>query len=329
MEVNVAGNTLTYIQTEGIAGRVNDYIARTKTSIATIAKAIEYSRPTLSRYLSGKYDSDATELESRLERYLKENNAEMIKFPASPNNAGQLPKFFESQDAKKILGVCQYCQDYHEMGIVIGKSGYGKTYTLKQYAKLSHAVFIECDVTMSPRDLLKEISKALGIPPTYGTNHDRTNEIIDFLIANPGYLIIVDEADKLMSKYTDTKMHILRAIFDRSSGKGDYPTCGIVIAGEPALEIQIKSQLKQYATRTLARAELKGLNDKEIQEYLKDYEIEQDALVELKARGLNQRTGCFRLLERTMRNVNRILSETEGNMITLKIIEQASGMMML
>ena len=40
-------------------------------------------------------------------------------------------------------------------------------------------------------------------------------------------------------------------------------------------------------------------------------------------------TGCFRLLDRTLSNVNRILSERGESIVTVKIIEEASSLMML
>ena len=53
------------------------------------------------------------------------------------------------------------------------------------------------------------------------------------------------------------------------------------------------------------------------------------ALEELQARARNRQTGCFRLLDRTLSNVRRILAANGGGTITLKVIQQASGMMML
>lgn len=40
-------------------------------------------------------------------------------------------------------------------------------------------------------------------------------------------------------------------------------------------------------------------------------------------------TGCFRLLARTISNVRRILGDQGEATVTMKIIEQASSMMML
>ena len=135
-------------------------------------------------------------------------------------------------------------------------------------------------------------------------------------------ILVIDEADKLVSKYTQKKMEILRAIFDQSD-------VGLVIAGEPKLEAQIKTYLARMANRVDFYASLRGLAPSEVEGYLEDFNITPDALLELKERACNMRTGCFRLLDRTLSNVGRILAERGEDTVTVKIIEQASSMMML
>ena len=208
------------------------------------------------------------------------------------------------------------------MGIVVGRSGYGKTHTLKQYARLPRVAYVECDDTMSARDLVEAIERTLGLPSGYGTIWKRVNGIRDFFNTNRGYLLIIDEADKLVSKYTQKKMEILRAIYDQSD-------VGVVIAGEPKLEAAIKTYLVRMANRVDFYASLHGLSEQEVADYLQGYDITPDALEELQARARNRQTGCFRLLDRTLSNVRRILAASGGETITLKIIQQASGMMML
>jgi len=323
MEVTAAVSTATYTESKSLAEKVKNHLEATGTSIAALASAINYSRTTVSRYLGGKYDSDTKDIELRLAEYLAKHTGEEITLPgASRPTQAKRPRFFESRDAKAVLGVCQSCQEYIGLGIVVGRSGYGKTHTLKEYAKLPRVAYIECDDTMSSRDLVEAIEKSLGIPSGYGTIWRRVNGIRDYCNTNKGYLIIIDEADKLVSKYTQKKMEILRAIFDQSD-------VGIVIAGEPKLEAQIKSYLVRMANRVDFYASLRGLTASEVENYLTGYNVEPDALAELKARACNMQTGCFRLLDRTLNNVLRILSETGGDTITLKIIEQASSMMML
>lgn len=323
MEVTAAERPAIYTEAQSLIEGVNAYLVKTGTSIATLAREINYSRTTVSRYLCGKYDSDATELEARIAAYISSKTGEQIADLTSSLRKPVLkPTFFESQDAKSVLGVCQSCQEYIGFGIVVGRSGYGKTYSLKTYAKLPRVAYIECDDTMGSRDLVKAIERALGIPNGYGSIWERVSGIRDFCNTNKGYLIIVDEADKLVSKYTQKKMEILRGIYDQSD-------VGIVIAGEPKLEGQIKSYIDRMANRMDFCARLGGLSGDETENFLSGYDIEPDALSELKARACNSRTGCFRLLDRTMRNVTRILQGNTDGKITLKIIEQASGMMML
>jgi hypothetical protein len=323
MEVKAAAAaTATYTENKSLAEKVNEYLTATGTSIATLAREISYSRTAVSRYLGGKYDSDVTGIEGRLAEFLSAHTGEKIALPDGKAQKAKRPRFFESRDAKAVLGVCQSCQEYIGLGIVVGRSGYGKTHTLKQYAKLPRVAYIECDDTMSSRDLVEAIEHALGIPNGYGTIWKRVNSVRDYCNTNKGYLLIIDEADKLISKYTQKKMEILRAIFDQSD-------VGIVIAGEPKLEAQIKSYLVRFANRVDFYASLRGLTASEVKDYLSGYDVEPDALAELTARACNMQTGCFRLLDRTLNNAARILAETDGNKITLKIIEQASSMMML
>lgn len=325
MEVTAAESTTTYTGAQSLAEKINGYIVAQRTSIAAIAKEIGYSRVTVSRYLSGKYDSDPTGIEAKLAEFLAGQTGEAVDIPQPPGpgqKGGQKPRFYESRDAKAVLGVCQSSQEYIGLGIVLARSGYGKTYALREYAKLPRVAYIECDVTMNSRDLTKAIERSIGLPTGYGTISDRVNNIREFFNTNRGYLLIIDEADKLISKHTQKKMEILRAIFDQSD-------VGLVIAGEPKLEAQIKTYLERMANRVDFYALLQGLSPSEVEGYLGDFDVTPDALLELKERACNMRTGCFRLLDRTLSNVKRILSDRVENTVTVKIIEQASSMMML
>lgn len=263
MEITAAAaQATTYTTGKTLAEQINDYLAVSKTSIATLASEIPgYSRPTISRYLSGKYEGDISTIEKLLADWLAQHTGEAVELPEPGRKTGRKPVFYESRDALKVLGVCQSCQEYIGLGIVVARSGYGKTYSLRQYAKLPRVAYIECDDTMSSRDLVEAIEKSLGIPSGYGTIWRRVNGIRDFFNTNKGYLLIIDEADKLVSKYTQKKMEILRAIFDQSD-------VGLVIAGEPKLEAQIKTYLARMANRVDFYVSLKGLDPSEVEGYL-------------------------------------------------------------
>lgn len=311
-------------ESKSLAQRVTGYLKKNGKTKAQLAIELNYSRTTISRYLSGRYDSNCEELEARLEEYLKDKTSAEPDGNQEPGlfKPNTRKEFYNSHDALGVIGVCSSCQQDMGLGVVVGKTGQGKTHALKQYAKMPRVAYVECDDTMASRDLVKAMERILGIPQTYGTIWDRVSGIREFFNVNQGYLLIVDEADKLLNKYTQRKMEILRRIFDQAD-------VGVLVGGEPKLEAMLKAYLPRFANRVDFYYSLKGLSKQEVEEYLGGFNVEPDALAELTTRACNPQTGCFRLLDRTLKNAIRIMNENGQDTITLKFIAQASNMMML
>jgi len=80
MEVTAAAaQAATYTNSKSLTEQINDYLAATKTSIATLASEIPgYSRPTISRYLSGKYEGDIAAIEKLLADWLAGRTVGML-----------------------------------------------------------------------------------------------------------------------------------------------------------------------------------------------------------------------------------------------------------
>ena len=123
-----------------------------------------------------------------------EEKTEMVN-----TKSNKVVDFFESTDAVNIIATCSFCQQYMGLGVIVGRSGYGKTYTLKQYAKKNKVCYLECDDSMTCRDMIEAIEQVIGIPKGSGTIWNRVKHIKDFFDINEGYLLIIDEADKLMT----------------------------------------------------------------------------------------------------------------------------------
>jgi DNA transposition AAA+ family ATPase len=302
-----------------LAARLNDYKERTNSTITEIARQMNISRTALSRFLSGKYDAEDSKVEPAVAEFLAQHG-----HVAETNRSEPLmmPKFFAGRDARDIIGLCSECHENRKLGIVVGRSGFGKSHTLKHYARMQRVAYVECDDSMGCKDLISAIEEALGLPSTPGSIYRKKQGIIDFFNVNQGYLLIVDEADKLINKYTQKKMEILRSIYDAGN-------IGLVIAGEPKLESLIKGYLERFANRVDARTSLQGLTEKEVRDYLEALPFEPEALEEMVLRGTNTKTGCFRLLARTLDNVLRVQHEDGSETITLDTIMKASSMMML
>lgn len=320
----------TYTTEQTIRERVAEILSEMKMTKAELAMKIQYSRPAVSQYLNNKYQSDPTELEAKLAEFITAYEEKTGKQPAATMAKGRAgsgirPKiaYFESRDYVQTIGVCKSCQENMALGIIVAKSGYGKTHALKKYAKMPRVAYIECDDTMACRDLVEAIEIQIGMPKgAGGTIWSRVNRIRDFFNANEGYLLVIDEADKLINKYTQKKMEIIRGIYDQSD-------VGIVISGEPRLEAEIKGNLARFANRMDFYYKLKGLSTEEVRDYLEGYDVDDAAMAEFISRAQNSQTGCFRLLDRTLSNVIRILKDSGQTKITMKTVSQASSMMML
>ena len=223
--------TATYTVERTLAELMTERLASMKMTKAEAALRMNYSRPALSQYLNGKYNSDKTEIEKKIREFListggipGETPVESVEGSAPVIQLREKIRYFESRDFSQTIGVCQACQENMGLGIIVGKSGQGKTHALKKYAQLPRVAYIECDDTMACRDLVEAIENGVGLPRGYGgTIWSRVNRIREFFNTNNGFLLIIDEADKLINKYTQKKMEILRGIFDQSD-------VGIVIA---------------------------------------------------------------------------------------------------
>lgn len=350
-----------------LALAVTERLKRMHGNKAELAIIIGCSRSMVSQYLSGTYWSNPKTIEAALRKWMDETEAEygdgtgrrwsdgaageatevpeavqtpeigqaahpaqtegtvQAAEPGQPEGAGRLPekvRYFESDDYRKVIALCQSCQEDRGLGIVVGRSGYGKTHALQRYAQLPRVCYLECDDTMSSKDMLEEIEEHLGLLAEGGTIHRRVKRIREFLRVNTGYLMIFDEADKLMNKYTTAKLEIIRGIFDKVG-------VGIVIAGEPRLETDLKQHLARFSNRVDFYHKMHGLCASELDAYLAGWDITEDAAAELAQRAFAARGGCFRLLDRTLNNVLRVLRERGETKVTAAVVREASGMMML
>lgn len=291
-------------------------------SIASLAEIVGVSRPVLSKILSGAQPG-SQEVIKKLESYaqgVEAENPELYK----DDKKGLLAKtFVQTKDANNVIGVCALTKDTGGLGVVVGKSGFGKTYALRYYAAMARVAYVECDALMSAKDFLTCIEEEVGIAKNNTQNvWPRLRNLQKYFSVNLGWLLIIDEADKLISSVSDKKLEILRALFDQS-------TLGVVIAGEPKLKSTIENYSDRFANRVDYYYKLEGISPQEIKEILKDLDIEAAALEHIIDRATNKKNGCYRLFDRTMSNIEKLMEHEEEESITLEIIQEASNLMML
>ena len=315
-----------YANLKKVMELAHEYRRKTQITKDAFAKALGVSRPLLTQYLDGKYKSNPENVETKIMQYLRQVG--FVKGDVEISEAGvDIPDFIPSNDALNILGVCKNCQERKGLGVIVGESGYGKTHTLKKFAESTERVaYLECEDSMRTlTDLVTALERVLGLPRGVTTVWNRVDAIKEFFRVRRGYLLILDEADKLINKGASmnaSKAEILRAIFDQSP-------VGLVLAGEPALESKMKGYIPRLANRVDYYYNLTGVTKKEVFDYLEEaglnYTVE--AKEEMYKRATNSFTGCFRLLARTMKNLLEITQP--GQLVDIDMIIKASGRMML
>ena len=148
----------------------------------------------------------------------------------SPDASG----FVMTPTAEAIVNLAAYCQQYGEMGFVVGDPGTGKSSALSYYAE-SHdhvySVSLRHEHSRGMAPMLFRLCEGVGMP-AYGRDHliDRANRVHDWLVrlwdGLDGHepLIILDEAQYLDDRVLD----FLRCCWDDAR-------VGIVFAGNNLL----------------------------------------------------------------------------------------------
>ena len=78
-----------YMNGETLADRVNERLAKIKMNKAELALKVGLSRPSVSRYLNNKYESDSTTIEEKLEQFLIDT-AHLVEDESNTDNAETL-----------------------------------------------------------------------------------------------------------------------------------------------------------------------------------------------------------------------------------------------
>ena len=212
------------MNTEQIIKKINEILSKGMTQ-SKVAKEIGRSEAVISQYLKGTYNGDVESLENLLKNFILKN--EKIKTNRD---------FIKTKDATCILGICNSCQKLEQLGLVYGRSGFGKTTTLKKYTENTEkAIYIVCNSFMNSNDIIKRIGKAIGLPNLTGSKDEKIEKIKEFFKYNKGYLLIFDEADKLLNKDTISKLDVIKTIYDENDNDG----VGVVLAGEQSLKTKL------------------------------------------------------------------------------------------
>lgn len=205
---------------EQILENLREFLGKGIVSQAEFAKKIQVSSATLNLYLKDKYEGKIEPLEKKisqfLERYQERSQVAEIKL-------------IETETVKKIQSSCQLAFEVKDIFLLIGGSGLGKTVSLKNYAeKTKSAIYFECDLSYTPKNIIKEIAAKLKIKSEKKDFFSLNKAVIQTL-EDADFLLIFDEAELLPYKSLET----IRRLYDKTN-------TAIILAGMPRLRANLK-----------------------------------------------------------------------------------------
>ena len=254
-------------------------------TLSDIERVTGYSRSTISQVLAGNYKGS------------EKTKREIIE---------AIQKMMEERERKKfvptaqrlMMGVLEDTYEFRDFAMITGESGIGKTYTIRRFIE-NHpdTLYLKIRVRMPYGEILKEILRLLGIRKVYGSNDEKLRLIMDALEAKGIRMLIVDEADLLVSKNKEAfqnKLEIFREIW--ADGEGP----AVVLVGLPKLERAVLESVETYVYSRIGHMlRLPDPLPDELEEFLKQHLNDSDPEKVSLAVQLARR-GFFRTLKKIL-----------------------------
>jgi DNA transposition AAA+ family ATPase len=254
-------------QSEATRARLQDYLWRSSLEASDFARRINYSKPTIVKFLSGKYADVAgndRNIIAAVTDFMERN-------PIAPATevTGEI---YKTKNFLLLEKCFNYALGHSDIAVVEGDPATQKTFTMKYLiAQLNRrelakngtgkrAHYVYCRQSIRPTDLLKRMAESCGSLTVGGADRVLRNMRFD-LRKRGGTLFCLDEVQHLDTDALETVREI-----------NDEAGCGILLAGshEFGRFLDLNAiKLEQWHSRTHMRERLPGLNANEAEEVVR------------------------------------------------------------
>lgn len=296
------------------------------TKIIDIAKALGKSHSMISLYARNKYPGNER-FESLVREYLikigrwegqpadsadVEDIAEEEADPVSYKVDMSQISLVETDDYRRVRGICRMCALNKEFGIIAGDPGSGKTYALERFKADPgfRTVIITIDETSTKKSILVDLAEELGLDMK-GTPPTLLRKIVKELKSRPR-LVVFDEAD-LIKKVS--VLETIRAIYDKARNVG-MVLCGNQNLAERLIVMaEERPELARIRDRIGFFRKMNGLTSEEATRFLEGVNLSGGA------RELLINVGRRRGVRQLVKAMARLLEVTQGERITEDLVE--------
>jgi DNA transposition AAA+ family ATPase len=295
------------------------------TKVTDIAKAIGWSYSAVSMYVRNKYQGNESKMENDVRQYL----VKIGRWVEPAQAGGTDPAAAESDDAgpyitdiseikpvetddyRRVRGICRMCAAHMEFGVIAGDPGTGKTFALSRAGQGFETALVTIDDTSTKKSILVDLAEELGIEAR-GTSPTLLRKIVRELKRRPR-LVVFDEADLLESAHL---FETIRAIYDKARN------IGVVLCGNQNLAERLlvmaeeRPELARLRDRIGFYGKTAGLSAGEAAGFLEGVNITKGAKEMLVA------VGCRRGVRQLVKALARLLEVTRGDRITEELVEE-------
>jgi len=235
-------------------------------------------------------------------------------------------KFYETQTARRIGEVLDYCAEHSAIGVITADFGHGKTEAVREWRRRRGAA-IACAVlefsefsSTDKVEFVRELCRMFDLPVVQGSQSGGRmfNSLCEHLKEHP-CLLIFDQCETLRPRVCQ----VIRQIHDRTHEAG----CGVVMLAAPILLARLMNakmaDLGALSSRVGIWAPLSGITRSEMAAIVKQEAIAEvdDAAFDL---WFNATAGSMR---RLMRSIDLLKAKHQGKRIGEKTIAGVGGIL--
>jgi DNA transposition AAA+ family ATPase len=254
-------------------------------------------------------------------------------------------EFVVTKEYRRFAEFCNACRRYRYIGLCYGPPGVGKTLSARHYAQWDlfeaqlprkmveypppeliplRTVFYTPSVTTSPKRIEKDVTElslhlSILIEGAIQLDQGKDEWLITALPPNRMELLIIDETDRLKMPGLEQ----LRDLYDR--GK-----MGLVLIGMPGLEKRLARYPQLYSRvgfvhefHALSTEEAHFILTQKWQQWGSTLQLDDFTNAEAVSAIIRITGGNFRLIQRLLTQIERILQIDELRTVTKEVVEAA------
>lgn len=225
-----------------------------------VCRSINVTQSRFSQILNGTYPSDGSKVETKLKDYMDNYKRRAQAHQSAPKE--DRDEIFVSLDFKRATYVFDECANEHELGLVYGMAGTGKTTAIREFCKHNpNAIHIKSNIHTTAAVLLDELCEALKITPPRPIY--KKLKVVMAELSKSDKILIIDEAENLPLRALETA----RTLYDETRTP-------LILVGTPRLIDNLTGknmELRQMYNRIDAKYVMQGLSDDESKRYFGEH----------------------------------------------------------